>query len=197
MDFYGLSKFLKDPRARDLRYELDTGYEMMYYIANKMPRAKIYFMPGNHDIRLDKYLQLKAPELLGAEPGMADLDFYLHFSDFGVGYLKQAQIIQAGKLFIGHGHEFGGGSGSVNPARTFFLRTYANFIGGHFHKRSEDTTPSLSGSVHTCWSTGCLCGMTPAYLPYNRWSQGFGHARTDTDGTFRVFNAQIQNGRVL
>lgn len=197
MDFYNLSKFQKDPRERDLRYELDSGYEMMLYIANRLPNAKIYFLPGNHEIRLESYLRLKAPELLGAEPGLCDLDFYLKFSDFGATYLRNSQVIQAGKLFIGHGHEFRGGSGGVNPARTFFLRTYSNFIGGHFHQTSEQTNTRLDGSIDACWSMGCLCGLTPDYMPYNKWNHGFAHLRTQEDGSFKVFNARIYNGKVL
>ncbi len=197
MDFYNLSKFMKDPRKRDLCYELDAGYQMMDYIANRLPNVKIYFMPGNHENRLETYLYIKAPELLSAEPGLSDLDYFLKFNDFSVQYLRNAQVIQAGKLYIGHGHEFRGGAGGVNPSRTFFLRTYSNFIGGHFHRTSDHTERRLDGEVDACWSTGCLCGMFPEYMPYNKWNHGFANVKVNDDGTFRVFNAKIFNGKVL
>jgi predicted phosphodiesterase len=197
MDFYVLSRFAKDPRERDLSFELAAGYEMMYYIANRMPKAKIYFLPGNHEFRLESYLRSKAPELLGAEPGLADLEFYLKFSDFGVTYLKSSQLIRAGKLFIGHGDNFNGGAGGVNPSRTFTLRTGGNFIGGHFHRTSEDSNTNINGQTNACWSMGCLCGMWPEYAKYNKWNQGFANVRLGDDGAFRVFNARIFNGKVL
>lgn len=197
MDFYPLSSFMKDPRQRDLRDELDAGYEMMYYIANFLPKAKIYFLPGNHEFRLEKYLALKAPELLGAAADDLGLDFFLKFSDFGVTYLRNAQVIQAGKLFIGHGSEWRGGSGGVNPARTFALKSKANYLGGHFHRTSEHSEQSLDGNIHSCWSVGALCGLHYAYMPYNSHNLGFANVRVNGDHTFRVFNAKIFNGKVL
>ena len=197
MDFYRLSHFMQDPRERDLGYELAAGYEMMYYIADKLPKAKIYFLAGNHERRLSLKLKDKMPELAGAEPGLCDLDFYLKFSDFGVSYLKDTQLIQAGKLFIGHGDEFRGGAGGVNPARTFTLKTGSNFLGGHFHRTSEDSSTHIDGSVNGCWSMGCLCGMWPDYAKYNKWNHGFAHVRINDDKTFKVFNARIYNGKVL
>lgn len=197
MDMYQLSTFVKDPRMRDLRDELDAGYEMMYYISNFLPHAKIFFLPGNHEYRLERYLKLKAPELLGASGDELGLDFFLKLSDFGVSYLKNAQIIKAGKLFIGHGHEFHGGAGGVNPARTFMLRSNANFIGGHFHRSAEDSNRKLNGDVDCCWSVGCLCGLTPEYQPFNKWNHGFARIKIHDDGTFNVFNAKIFNGTVL
>jgi predicted phosphodiesterase len=197
MDFFRLSRFMQSVHEPDLSYELDAGYEMIYYIANRFPKAKIYFLPGNHEFRLESYLQNKAPELLGAEPGLSDLDFYLKFSDFGVSYLRNSQLIQAGKLFIGHGHEFHGGAGGVNPSRTFTLRTGGNFIAGHFHRTSEDSSTHIDGSVKGCWSMGCLCGLWPDYSKYNKWNHGFANVRTSDDGTFKVFNARIFNGKVL
>jgi predicted phosphodiesterase len=197
MDFFRLSRFTQSVHEPDLAYELESGYEMMYYIANRFPKAKIYFLPGNHEFRLEMYLQNKAPELLAAEPGLSNLDFYLKFADFGVSYLNNSQLIQAGKLFIGHGSEFHGGAGGVNPSRTFTLRTGGNFIAGHFHRTSEDSSTHIDGSVKGCWSMGCLCGLWPDYSKYNKWNHGFAHVRTNDDCTFKVFNARIFNGKVL
>jgi len=197
MDFYRLSRFAQNPMARDLRSELDAGYEMMYYIANRLPKAKIFFLPGNHEFRLSAHLERVAPVILGAEPGMCDLDNFLHFADFGVTYLKNSQLINVGKLFIGHGHEFYGGAGGVNPSRTFTLRTGGNFLAGHFHRTSEDSTNRIDGDVTACWSMGCLCGLYPEYMPYNKWNHGFARVLVDNDENFKVFNARIFNGKVL
>jgi len=195
MDCYGLSHFLKDPRKRDLQYELDAGYEELYYIQNKLHKAKIIFLPGNHERRLDKYLMLKAPELFSVDSGLG-LDFFLHFSDFGITYLKYSQLIKIGNLFIGHGDEFGIRSNIVNPARTFALKGKVNYIGGHFHVRSEHSWRRMDDVEESCWSAGCLCGLSPEYKPYNEWTHGFVHVRLDGNN-FRVFNAKITNGKVM
>jgi predicted phosphodiesterase len=197
MDFYQLSSFTRDPRMRELRDELDAGYEMLYYISSTLPKAKIYFLPGNHERRLENYLRIKAPELLGASGDELDLDFFLKFSDFGVTYLKNRQIIKAGELWIGHGDDFGVKSNTVNPARTFMLKGKVNYIGGHFHTSSEHTWKRMDGKVEGCWSLGCLSGLYPEFRKFNEWSHGFGHVKINEDGTFRVFNAKIINGKVL
>jgi predicted phosphodiesterase len=194
MDFYGISHFIRDSRKRNLQYELDAGYELLYYIQNKLHKAKIFYLPGNHEYRLDRYLMVKAPELLSVDPGLG-LDYFLHFSDFGINYLRHSQLIRAGNLFIGHGDEFNVRSNPVNPARTFALKGKVNYIGGHFHVRSEHSWRRMDDIEESCWSAGCLCGLSPEYRPYNEWTHGFVHLRLDHG--FRVFNAKITNGKVM
>lgn len=194
MDFYGLSTFVKDPRQRSLQYEIDAGYEFISYLRSRLPRATIYYLPGNHEYRYERYLRIKAPELLGVTDFR--LDDLLHFADFDVHYLRHSQLIRAGRLFIGHGDEFNVRSNPVSPARTFGLKGKVNFIGGHFHVRSEASWRRADDTEESCWSLGCLCGLSPEYRPYNEWTHGFAHVRIDDDGGFRVFNALIRNGKV-
>lgn len=194
MDFYGLSTFVKDPRLRSLEYEIDCGYEFMAYLRAELPKVTIYYLPGNHEYRLERYLRIKAPELLGLTDFR--LNDILHFSDFDVHYLRHYQLIRAGKLFIGHGDEFNIRSNPVSPARTFALKGKVNFMGGHFHVRSETSWRRADDVEESCWSLGCLCGLNPEYRPYNEWTHGFAHVRIDDNGDFRVFNAKIANGKV-
>jgi hypothetical protein len=42
-----------------------------------------------------------------------------------------------------------------------------------------------------CWSTGCLCDLTPEYARVNRWNWGFATVTVDTAGSFDVDNYRI------
>ena len=194
MDFYRLSKFVQDPRKRDFQFELDCGYEFISHVRNALPRVKIFYLPGNHEYRLERYWMIKAPELLGVTDYR--MDDLLHFSDFSVTYLRHSQLIQAGDLWIGHGDEFKTRSNPVSPARTFALKGKINYLGGHWHITSEFSWRRADGKVEGCWSMGGLCGLYPEYRPYNDWNHGFAHVRINPDGTFRIFNAKIENGKV-
>jgi hypothetical protein len=46
-----------------------------------------------------------------------------------------------------------------------------------------------------CFSTGCLCQLTPKYRPfaYTKWNHGFAIVEIDGDGSFEVNEIQIQN----
>ena len=63
VDFYGLSRFMKDPRKRSVAHELQALNEFLDVL--QQFGAKIIYKLGNHDERYEHYLMHKAPELLG------------------------------------------------------------------------------------------------------------------------------------
>ena len=48
--------------------ELKTGKEMLLRIREVFPDQAIFFMVGNHEERLEKYMRVKAPELWTVRP---------------------------------------------------------------------------------------------------------------------------------
>jgi hypothetical protein len=84
----------------------------------------------------------------------------------------------------------------VNPARWLYLRAQATALCGHFHRTSNHTETDMDGAPTATWSAGCLCGLTPKWLRYNKWNQGF--AYIESDGyDFRVENLRIIEGKVF
>ena len=193
MDFYNLSSFIKDPRQKNFRHELDVGYEVMYWLKDQLPNAVFYFLPGNHEYRYEKYMLLQAPRLLDTDEW--HIDILLRFGELGITYLEYKQLVNINGLFVGHGDELRKGGSGVNPARGFFLKSKTNYIGGHFHRTSSHSEAILDGHTARCWSMGCLCGLTPKYMPYNNWNHGFARVR-QSDNSFDVFNAEITKGRI-
>jgi len=194
LDFFGLSRYAKDPKARSFAHELKTFKEFMDIIKKEF-KAKIYFKLGNHEERYFHFLWMKAHEIVGVEE--FELENIIKARAEGIEVIKDKRIIKAGDLNIVHGHEFGGSVFSpVNIARGLFLRGKVSAMQGHNHQTSEHTESNMNGDITTTFSTGCLSELHPAYLPINKWNHGF--AIIDIDGQyFDVRNKRIFKGKVL
>ena len=193
-DFHQLSSFVKDPRKRNTKEELEMGWRVLDTIRNVLPNAVIYFKAGNHEERWEKYLSTQAPVLLDMEEFR--LDIILKLGERGISFIGDKIRVKAGKLTILHGHEFKGGGG-VNPARWLFLRTKGNAMCSHFHRASKHMSTNINDEILGCWSTGCLCELHPGYSVLNEHVQGFARVRVAKDLTFKVTNLEIHNGQLL
>jgi hypothetical protein len=158
------------------------------------PNAKIYFKLGNHDERLERYLKVKAPELLNLD--CLSLGQLLDVNRFKVEIVPDRRIATVGYLYIVHAHEFGKGSGGVNPARWLYLKGKEMSMCAHFHRTSEHTEKSMADNVISCCSVACLCDLRPEYLPINNWNHGFARINRLDGKRFQVFNKKIIDGKV-
>jgi predicted phosphodiesterase len=195
LDFHGLSRFVKDPRKRNFAAELTSFKEFMVVLDKAFPKAKKIFKVGNHEERYLNFLYQKAGELHGVEE--FELESIIKARANGIDIIGDKRIIKAGGLNIIHGHEFATGFFSpVNIARGLYLRGKTSAIQGHNHASSEHTEPNMNNEITTTWSVGCLCELHPAYMPLNKWNNGF--AIVDVDGnSFEVSNKRIYKGKVL
>lgn len=195
LDCHTLSKYEKDPRKRTFSQEIESGRELLAFLRHTFDGVPIYFKMGNHEERYERFLSFKAPELLDCTD--FKLETLLRFGEHGVNLITDKRIIKAGKLSIMHGHEFFGGGAGVNPARGYFMRSKESVLCGHNHQTSEHTEPTLSGDIITAWSTGCLSELHPLYMPVNKWNLGFAFVEIEKDGSFKVHNKRIFNGKIL
>ena len=198
LDFYSLSSFERDPRRRSFSDELETGKEVLKIIKREFPDARIFYQIGNHEERFERYMRIKAPELLDVDEFR--IDRLLEFDKLDITLISGKRIAKAGKLSILHGHEFGrgGASSSVNPARGLFNKAKTSAICGHHHQTSENNERDLNGKMITTWSCGCLCELSPDYMPINRWNHGFAIIEIDHhSGWFRVDNHRIIDGELI
>jgi predicted phosphodiesterase len=195
IDFYGLSRFMKDPRKRSVAHELQALNEFLDVL--QQFGAKIYYKLGNHCERYEMYLMHKAPELLGIS--QFKFENLLKAKERGMEVIGDKRIIKANQLNIIHGHEFGQSIFSpVNIARGLFLRGKVTAMQGHNHSVSEHTESNMNGEITTTWSLGCLCELNPAYLPINKWSHGFAIVDLADNGEeFHVRNYRIYKGKIL
>lgn len=193
LDFFGLSRFAKDPKARSFAHELNTFKEFMDVI-KKTFNAKIYFKIGNHEERYFHFLWMKAHEIVGVEE--FELENIIKSRAEGIEIIKDKRIMKAGDLNIIHGHEFGGSVFSpVNIARGLFLKGKVSAMQGHNHCTSSHVERDMNGGVVKTWSLGCLCELHPAYLPINKWNHGFSIVDIDNQN-FNVRNFTINKGEI-
>ena len=194
-DFFSISRFNKNPKLRDLPGEIIAVKQFLDHIKERFS-AKVYYKLGNHEERYEHYLWQRAEELLGVKE--FELKNLLMFDDSGVVAIEDQRIINLGQLPILHGHEFIRGVFSpVNAARGLFLKAKHSCMGAHQHHTSEHTEKTLSGKIISCWSVGCLCGLSPDWAHINRWNHGFATVDVRANGDYYVNNYRILNGRVL
>lgn len=195
LDCYSISRWETDPRERDFPGELRTVHDFLHVLKSGFPRARIVFKEGNHEERYERYMMVRAPELLGIPE--FSLTNAMHLGQYGVEHVGEMRPIRLGKLNILHGHEYKFSiSNPVNPARGFFLRAKTNVLGSHLHQTSQHSDKNLEEKVVSAYSTGCLCDLHPRYRPINNWNHGFAFVEVDTSGAWHCDNLKVLHGRV-
>lgn len=196
LDCHRLSRFIKDPKKRNFKQELDI-FKDFFSILKREFSCKIYYKIGNHDERYEHFLQEKASELVGIE----EFEFIniIKARAEGIEVIGDKRVMHLNELSAIHGHEYIGGiSAPVNTARGLFLRSKVSSFQGHTHQTSEHTEPTMNGKMITTWSVGCLCELHPAYMPLNKWNHGFMIIDLADNGVdYEVRNKRIYNGKVL
>lgn len=198
LDFHRLSRFMKDPRARSAKKEIDLANELLDSIDDLFPKALKIWKDGNHDERYDHYIIGGAGEVYELIKGKASLDIQLELKERGWEYVSEKRPIYLGHLTVIHGHEYPTPVlGPVNAARGLFLRTKAPAMVNHHHQTSEHTEPTIRDKIITTWSLGCLCDLHPMYARFNKWNHGAATVELAKSGDFRVHNFRIANGVLL
>lgn len=194
IDFYKLSRWTKDPRARSAKQECDTLESILAIFAKYFERR--FYKAGNHEDRYDHYLFQRADDLVEFEE--LELRKILRLEKHGFEFVRSKQRARFGKLNVLHGHELPRGIGSpVNPARGLWLRVKDTAICSHHHKSSQHTeSHPLKKTQSATWSTGCLCDLSPEYASVNEWNHGFAIVDVGEGGRYRLSNKLIAGGEV-
>jgi len=204
-DFYGLSRFMKDPDKRSPAEEIRIGVELLKALYVALKPKNVIFKMGNHDERFEHFLWQK----MGEMGGLQDLEELKEITlenilrkrlghEIPLDFVGDKRIIKAGNLNIAHGHEFPSGiSSPVNIARGLYMRAKADAICGHHHRSSNHVEQDINGHMITTWSVGCLCDLHPLYMPINSWNHGVALITLDEEGNVDVQNKRIKNGRIM
>lgn len=198
-DFYGLSRWIKDPRQRNVSEELNLGCQLIETLRDEF-NCKIILKEGNHESRLNHYLWNKQADIFS----IAELKEIKEINLLNLinnrlsvrldGFVPSNQIMNYRGLNILHGHELPSGLISpVNIARGLYLRTKSSSMCFHSHRTSEHTEQDIDNRLITCWSVGCLSDLHPEYAPINSYNHGFAIISPQGEG-FSVKNIRIRNG---
>jgi hypothetical protein len=196
LDCYQTSRFICDPRERNINEELNLFEEILSNAKKSFPTADFVFKFGNHEERWDNYLMQHAPEIFKV-PEM-HLQGLLEKKLPFLKVVSNKRLIKALSLFIIHGHEYTFAiSNPVSPARGLLLRAKKSSICSHFHQTSESSENGIDGKVTVAWSTGCLCDLHPTYMPLNKWNLGFAEIISEDNFSYEVRNRKIINYRLV
>lgn len=193
LDFYGDSKFDKNPSLVYLFEEQEWGQEVLQMLQKLF--GYVVLKQGNHDVRRELHIQrLSAtkPELMD----MAKYSDYLFYDGCTVHFVEDYRHIVYGKLNAIHGHEYYGGGG-IHVAHNRLHKAFDNVISGHSHVAQSKIKTSISGEVYGSWALGCLCDLHPRYASKNEWVHGFAITEKEPDGSFGVENKAIFNGKIF
>jgi len=191
-DFYTVSRWQKDPRKRRMSEELKIVMEGLTWLRQEFGKnCRIVYKYGNHEERWDHFIWNRAPEVYDLP--QCQIHNLLEFERLGIEYVDEQRFVMAGKLPIAHGHELPKGMGlsPVNMARGVFLRTIHTMLVGHGHRTSGHAESNVWHDEVFCWSTGCLCDMSPEYARVNKWNWGYAFVEVGKDGSFDVDNLRI------
>jgi predicted phosphodiesterase len=195
-DNYQESEFTRDPNKRKLKEEVAIMKNFLSALRREFPKTRIIYKEGNHEYRHKAYLARKSPEIFGFEE--TKYQNLLGLDKFDIEWVDNKRLIELGKLTVVHGHEFGKQIFSpVNPAKGFYTKAKKSVIGGHHHQISSHSAKTINGKQHVAYSVGCLCDLTPEYMPINEWSHGFAWVDLSPDGTFVVHNKKIVQGKIV
>ena len=189
-DFYAISRYMKDPKQRDFKAELEAVRDFIAYVRQEFPEIPIVYKTGNHETRWQSWLWQHAAEI-SDDPRMS-LCAWLNLDKHNVTLVEDQRPVMLGKLPVLHGHELPKGMAApVNVARGAFLRTLSTVLVGHSHRTSNHAESDMWHHETGCWSTGCLCDLRPEYSVINRWNHGFAMVTVHERGAFDVQNFRI------
>jgi predicted phosphodiesterase len=196
LDFYQLSFHEKDPRVVHFKDEIEAGKEFLAYIRDRFPDIPIYYITGNHENRFERYLRIKASELLDMDEFR--LDVILQVAAYKIEFIPFRSKVVFGDYTIEHGDKIPG-AGGVVPARTLLMRLKSNSIVNHFHKSSESSQrvygPGEPTSIKA-YSLGCMCDLAPEYMEINEWNHGFAIMKR-IENKVSVHNYKIEGNTIL
>lgn len=148
-DFYQVSAHDKDPSRRTTMMEdVEYGKERLRQMRKYAKRA--YFIEGNHENRLTRYLWRNAPELVSVGElhvpyilGMKELDY--HFTGY-------KQFLQIGKMNFTHDTGDAGAYAHFKSQAAF----EGNVVIGHTHRMGYTVVGNARGKPHVAAMFGWM-----------------------------------------
>lgn len=171
VDFYAISDHSKNPRrATQLDDEIYAGHKALDALDALGAKHKRY-IGGNHEDRLQRYLQNKAPELFG----VCDVERLLNLKDRGWDYTPYKRDTKLGKVHFTHDVGTAGRYSVFNALDTY----QHSVITGHSHRLAYVVEGNAVGEYKLSAQFGWLGDANAIdYMQQARvrksWALGFG-----------------------
>jgi hypothetical protein len=190
IDAHRLSRFVKDPKKRDFKFEIDT-LKAFFDVLDKAFGCQIIYKLGNHEDRYQRFLYEKMSELAGIE----DFEFsnIIKARERGIRMVEADTYMKFNDLIGIHGHEFGGGGGEL-IAKGLYMKGTINAFQGHNHRTDTYIKRNpFTGETTRTYGVGCLSELHPAYsvLQKNPWNYGYAWMELDENGKDFKFHNEL------
>jgi hypothetical protein len=196
LDFEGLSRFDK-PASSVFRLgeDVDAARKFLGLVRESNPNARIKYIPGNHEMRLRRYLwkHPEIAELLGW--GDFPVPKILGLSEFNIEWVEDWFVRGNDKFMWKHGNAVR--SKSAASAMAELERNGISGASAHTHRQGLHYKRTKGGVGVWCES-GCLCDLNPGYAEGQTmdWHQGVSLGSVSLKGNgFTVLPIPIIKGR--
>ncbi len=183
-DFYSVSSHSKDPsRVDKLKEELRAVNKCLDELQS-LGAKEVVFTEGNHEDRLRRYLQDKAPELFG----LVDIPTLFKFDNRpGWTFVPYKQDVQIGKLNATHDV----GTAGKNAVFTALSTYQGNITTGHTHRICYVVEGNAKGTSHIGASFGWLGDASAVDYMHRvnvarNWALGFGTGYLESNGNVHL-----------
>lgn len=188
MDMFMLSKFTKGEGRNPMEEVVETR-NVLESIRAVCPKSDIYYVIGNHETRLERYVLNKAPELASL---IEDIFSILKVSDFKI--RGCASLLVNDNLVFKHGTLLGNKSGL--SAIKEMENAYMSGCSGHTHRLCKYIARK-AGRKFFWIETGCLCGLHPEYMIAPNWQNGFAVIEIKNEKVHHSKVIEIEKGEIL
>lgn len=192
VDFYSVSRFDKDPERRfDLQDEVTQGIIYMQSMLSAAgPQAKGYFLEGNHENRMMKYLR-RNPEIASLNaltiPSLMNLkQLGLHFTPYDKGLVKHGFLFKHGTR------------ANMHTAKAEVDLENISGMSGHIHRVQQFSKTDRNGQ-HVWHTVGHMSDDSEIDYMNNQvpnWQHGFGVVEWKLkQGTRQVYQPVLQDSK--
>lgn len=191
-DFYAVSFHSKNPSRRHLlKDELDEVNLALDQL-DALGASEKYFVAGNHEHRLERYIHEKAPEL----DGLVDLRELLRIQERGWKWTPYKDALKIGHLHVTHDEGTAGIYAHYRARATF----ETNVVIGHTHRMGLHYQGNAQGVSHVGAMLGWLGDIDAIDYIHKakarQWQHGFGLAVMEPNGNVHLQACPIIDGRV-
>lgn len=190
-DCYSISAHDKNPtRAESFEEEINDVNKGLDDLEGSTPVAERYFVAGNHEHRLERFLQTNAPPLYS----MLSIPRLLRLKERGWHYTPYQRSLKLGKLHVTH-DEGNAGPQAHERARSSFV---GNVVIGHTHRMSVSYRGNAQGKAHVGAMFGWLGSLDKIDYMHRvraqQWQHGFGLGYMRTNGIVHLESVPIVEG---
>lgn len=193
-DAYSVSRHEKDPLLdfKTWKDEIKEGREAIEIVKDSFQNTKRWvFLSGNHEVRVERYINNYAPKLSGLYKTNELLCIDPDWTFFPYGQEGHYKI---GKLTVCHGSRAG-----ENPAASMVKKYRSSVLFGHTHKLQEYHITDIHGTDFVALNAGWLGDIRKAgaYIKDTAdWSLGFAMTYHKDNGDFYYQLIQIQKNKI-